>query len=99
VSTHRLNTVRLAADIDRARRAGAPDEISYREVARQVGVGSSLFTRLNDGYPPNADALCSLLVWLGPHAQLANYTLAGDRATAPPPAPRRREFDTVGAGR
>jgi hypothetical protein len=95
VSTHRLDTARLAADVDRARRAGAPDEISYREVARRIGVGPSLFTRLNDGYLPNADALCSLLVWLGPQAQLADYTLVGDRASAPAPVPRRREYDSV----
>jgi hypothetical protein len=94
MSTHRLDTTKLASDVDRARRAGAPDELSYREVARQIGVGSSLFTRLNDGLPPGADSLCSLLVWLGPQVQLSTYILPGDRATAPPPRPRRRDYDT-----
>ncbi len=97
MSTHRLDTGKLAREVDRARRAGAPDELSYREVARQVGVGPSLFTRLTDGLLPNADALCSLLLWLNPEARLADYTLPGDRASAPPPAPRRREYETVHA--
>lgn len=97
MSKYRLDTSKLARDVDRARRAGAPDELSYREVARQVGVGPSLFTRLNDGLLPNADALCSLLLWLNPDARLADYVLKGDRATAPPPAPRRRDYETVHA--
>ena len=95
MSTYRLNTTKLAADVDQARRAGAPDEISYREVARRIGVGPSLFTRLNDGYPPNSDALCSLLMWLNPKGKIADYILPGDRASAPAPEPRRREYDTA----
>lgn len=94
MTTHRLDTVKLARDIDRARRAGAPDEISFREVARQIGAGSSsVFTRLNDGYRPDADTLCSLLMWLNPHARLADYTLPGDRRDTERPAPRRRQFE------
>lgn len=93
MSSHRLDTVALARAVDRARRAGAPDEMSYREVARQIGVGPSMFTRLNDGYPPNADLLCSLLMWLDPQARISDYVLPGDRAGSPRPAPRRRQYD------
>jgi hypothetical protein len=93
MSTYRLDTAKLAREVDRCRRAGAPDEISYREVARKIGVGSSLFTRLNDGLLPNADGLLSLLMWLNPQARISDYALIGDRARAPRPAARRREFD------
>jgi hypothetical protein len=89
VSTHRLDTSKLMRDVDRARRAGAPDEISYRQVADLIGVRSSVFTRLGRGDSPTADSLCSLLMWLNPRASLAEYTLAGDRKTARRPAPRR----------
>jgi hypothetical protein len=89
MSTHRLDTARLMRDVDRARRAGSPDEMSYRQIADLIGVRSSVFTRLSRGDSPTADSLCSLLMWLNPRAPLAEYTLAGDRRTARPPAPRR----------
>jgi hypothetical protein len=95
VSSYRLDTVKLAREVDRARRAGAPDEMSYREVARTIGVGPSMFTRLNDGFRPDADALCSLLMWLNPEARLSDYTLSGPRATVPRPIPRRREYESL----
>lgn len=97
MSSHRLDTAKLARDVDRCRRAGAPDEISYREIARLIGVHPSMFTRLNDGYKPEADALCSLLMWLNPAARFSDYTLPGDRASAPRPVPRRREYDGLPA--
>lgn len=99
MSRYRLDTVRLATDVDQARGAGTRAEISYRQVALAIGVGSSMFTRLNDGYPPNADALVSLLMWLGPDVRIQDYILPGDRASVPPPAPRRREYDTIPASR
>lgn len=95
MSSHRLDTARLAADIDRARRAGAPDEISFREVARKAGVSPDVFTRLNNGRRMDVDALCSLLMWLNPQAKLADYTLKGDRRSSAPPAPRRRLFERI----
>jgi len=91
-----LDTAKLARDVDRARKAGSPDEISYREVARQIGAGSaSVFTRLNDGFRPDVDTLCSLLMWLNPRASLADYTLAGDRRTVPRPVSRRRALEVA----
>jgi hypothetical protein len=95
VTTHRLDVAKLARDVDRARRAGAPDEISYREVARRIGVGPSMFTRINDGFCPDVDNLLSLLMWLNPDATVGQYTLAGDRRNARARAPRRRGFATV----
>lgn len=97
MSKYRLDTSKLAAEVDLARHKGKPDEVSYRQIATAAGVSPGLFTRLNDGFPPNADGLCSLLMWLNPDARLADYILVGDRAGAPPPAPRRREYETVPA--
>ncbi len=91
MSSHRLDTEKLIRDVDRCRRVGAPDEISYRELGRILGVGSSLFTRLKKGQPPNADALCSLMMWLNPQALVSDYILPGDRATAAAAA-RRHQF-------
>jgi len=96
MSTYRLDTAKLAREVDRARRAGAPDEMSYREVARAINVGPSMFTRLNDGLGLHVDALCSLLMWLNPQARLSDYALPGDQADARPPAPRRREYERIG---
>lgn len=102
MSSYRVDTVRLAEDVDRVRLAGTADEISYREIARQIGVGPSMFTRLNDGYPPGGDALLSLLLWLGEQLGrqllVSDYALLGDRRLAPPPTPRRREYDTIPRG-
>jgi len=77
VSTHRLDTGKLMRDIDKVRRAGAPDEVSYRQIADTIGVRSSMFTRLARGDRPDADSLCSLLMWLNPRASLSEYTVAG----------------------
>ncbi len=89
MSTHRLDTDKLMRDVDRARRAGSLDEMSYRQVADLIGVRSSVFTRLSRGDSIVGDTLCSLLMWLNPRASLAEYTLAGDRKAARRPAPRR----------
>lgn len=95
MSTHRLDTAKLLRDVDRVRRAGAPDEVSYRQIADTIGVRSSMFTRLARGDRPDADSLCSLLMWLNPRAPLSEYTLLGDgprrkptmRRAKPPTAP------------
>lgn len=98
MTSHRLHTEKLLRDVDRARRAGSPDEISYRQVAALIGVGSSaMFSRLRDGRTPDADALCSLLMWLNPRATLADYVKDGPRpgrrarrvSGEPPPGPDR----------
>ncbi len=84
MSTHRLDTGKLLRDLDRARRAGAPDELSYRQIAAVIGVRSSAFTRLRRGETLTADTLCSLLMWLNPQAPLAEYS--APRATPARPA-------------
>lgn len=87
MTTHRLDTEKLMRDVDRVRRAGAPDEISYRKIASIIGVHTSMFTRLARGDRPDADALCSLLMWLNPRAPMTYYALAGDRARGRRKAP------------
>lgn len=83
MSAWRLDLAKLADDVDRARRAGTPEEMSYRQVARLVGVSPDVFTRLNGGQRMDVDALCSLLMWIDPEAQIADYTLPGARRSAP----------------
>ena len=98
MSTYRLDTAKLIREVDRCRHRGAPDEISYREVARMIGVGPSMFTRLGDGQLPSADALCSLIMWLNPKASLSEYVLKGGRETARTLS-RRPVYDVAGAAR
>jgi hypothetical protein len=92
MSTFHLDTARLARDVDRARRAGAPDEMSYRQVAQAAGVHPSTFTRLNDGKCPDVDGLLSLLMWLNPRASIAQYARPGDRKDARPTLSPRRQL-------
>lgn len=93
MTSHRLDTKKLAEAVDRRRRAGTRQEISYRAIGKAIGRTPSMFTRLNDGYPPDVDALCSLLVWLGPEVQMQDLILAGGRKESPWPAARRRDYD------
>lgn len=38
--------------------------MSWRGIARQIGISASTFTRLHAGHPPNAHVLCSLIWWM-----------------------------------
>jgi transcriptional regulator with XRE-family HTH domain len=38
--------------------------LTWRQIAEQLDVSPSMFSRLADGNRPDADALVSLLVWL-----------------------------------
>lgn len=96
MTSHRLDTAKLAAAIDRRRGAGTRQEVSFREISRIIGHAPSTFTRINDGHPPSTDALCSLLMWLGPGVCLRDFILEGDRRQAPRPVSRRRQYDHLG---
>lgn len=39
--------------------------LDWRDVARETGLSPSTFTRLGQGHRPDADALCTLVIWLG----------------------------------
>lgn len=41
------------------------EEKSWREVAREVGVCSSIFTRMSKGHRPDVDTAVTLAAWLG----------------------------------
>lgn len=41
------------------------EERSWRDVARELGVSSAVFTRLHKGARPDADTLVTLVGWLG----------------------------------
>ncbi len=52
----------LYAAIDRKRQA---EEISWRELARKLGISPSTFTRMAQGRRPDVDTFATLLRWLG----------------------------------
>ena len=77
--TYRLDTDKLLAAVDVARGAGTQRQLSYRQVAQIIGANPSVFSRLRAGLCPDADALCSLLMWLDPNAALSKFVLLGSR--------------------
>jgi transcriptional regulator with XRE-family HTH domain len=62
MARHVLNVAALYASLDREREAHG---LTWRQVATETGVSASTYTRLGDGRHPDADALCSMIVWLG----------------------------------
>jgi transcriptional regulator with XRE-family HTH domain len=69
VSTYRLDVAELFRQLDARRRWRG---LSWRALARELGLSASTLTRLRDGGgAPDADALMTLLVWLGVGSDLA----------------------------
>lgn len=68
MSTYLLDVQELhrRLDVQRAQRC-----LTWREVALQLGLSPSSFSRLADGGRPDADALVTLLVWLDLDNELA----------------------------
>jgi transcriptional regulator with XRE-family HTH domain len=62
VSAHLLDTAHLYRALDERRTAHG---LNWRDVARETGLSPSTLTRLGDGHRPDADALCSLIMWPG----------------------------------
>lgn len=62
MTSHRLDTDALHLALYARQHA---EKLAAKDVAEQVGVSASTLTRLKRGQCPNADALVSLLVWLG----------------------------------
>jgi transcriptional regulator with XRE-family HTH domain len=58
----RLNVAAFYSALDSKREA---EEKSWREVAREVLVNHSVFTRLSQGHKPDVDTFLSLTGWLG----------------------------------
>jgi transcriptional regulator with XRE-family HTH domain len=57
--------------------------ISMREVAEETGLSSSTLTRISQGQKPDADALLTLLMWLG-DGDLRSYVMPRDQAQTTP---------------
>ena len=61
MSTYLLDVPELRRRLDVRRRERG---LTWRQLAEQLDVSPSMFSRLADGNRPDADALVSLLVWL-----------------------------------
>lgn len=62
----RVHVEALRAALDAQRRAR---EMSWRDVAKAVGVSPSTMTRLSNGLRPDADGFASMVSWLGVPAE------------------------------
>src|SRR5215472_14200195 len=72
VPRDRLDTDALYAALDAQRTAS---KLSWRQLAKDVGVSPSTMTRLANGQRPDVDAFAALVRWLG---QPADTFLVGD---------------------
>jgi transcriptional regulator with XRE-family HTH domain len=61
VSAYRLDVPALAAALDQQRMSRC---LTWRGLAKELGISASTLSRLGDGRAPSADALVTLLVWL-----------------------------------
>lgn len=68
----RLDTEALYAALDAQR---AARKLSWRQLAKEVGVSPSTMTRIANGQRPDVDAFAALVRWLG---QSADMFLVGD---------------------
>ena len=66
MTDHPLDLEALVDALDAKRRA---EDISWREVARQAGVGPSTLTRMQQGKRPDVDTFSALVSWLGAAAE------------------------------
>ena len=57
-----VNVAALYAALENKRDA---EERSWREIAREIGVNHSIFTRLSNGHRPDVDTFVTLCGWLG----------------------------------
>jgi transcriptional regulator with XRE-family HTH domain len=74
-----LDVSALYSALDAERRAR---DISWRQLAKEVGVSPSTLTRLANGHRPDVDAFAALVHWLGVPAE---RFFASDRPSAPEP--------------
>ena len=76
----RLNTGALYAALDAQR---SSRELSWRQLAKEVGVSPSTMTRLANGQRPDVDAFAALVRWLGQPAD--SFLTADDSEPRPEP--------------
>lgn len=58
----KININALQGALDAARDSRG---MSWRQLAKEIGVSPSLLSRLNNGYRPDADGFATLVSWLG----------------------------------
>ena len=63
----RIDVVAFHAALDAAR--GSRGDLSWRQLAAEVGVSPSTMTRLANGKRPDVDAFAALVRWLGMPAE------------------------------
>jgi transcriptional regulator with XRE-family HTH domain len=73
-SNYQLDLDRLLYTVDQVRRHRG---ITERQVMREVGCSPSTYTRMKHGLKPDADALLSLLGWLGHDVKVLYATANG----------------------
>ena len=77
----RINVGALHAALDAAREKRG---LSWRQLAKEIGVSPSLLSRLGNGYRPDADGFVTLTGWLGMSAeQFISSTEGPDVAPQP----------------
>lgn len=76
----RLNVESLYASLDAERSARG---ISWRQLAKEVGISPSTLTRMANGHRPDVDAFAALTRWLGTPSE--TYLVYDDEA--PPNEP------------
>lgn len=73
-----LDVPALYAALDRQHAAAG---MSWRRVAEEIGVSPSAFSRMADGKRPDADTLCSIIMWLG--LSLRQFVRSAPTTTTP----------------
>lgn len=81
MATHKLDVPELHRRLDAQRQNLG---LSWRGVARQVGLSISTFVRIGNGHSMEADALVSLLVWLDMDTDIAMLLEPGDAPVSCP---------------
>lgn len=66
MTSSKINVPALVASLD-AHREGR--DLSWRQMAKEIGVSPSLLSRLRNGYRPDADGFATLVTWLGQPAE------------------------------
>jgi transcriptional regulator with XRE-family HTH domain len=77
----RIDVAALHAALDAAR--GSRGDLSWRQLAAEVGVSPSTMTRLANGKRPDVDAFAALVRWLGMPAERFMLDANGAQATEP----------------
>lgn len=79
----RIDVGQLHAALDAERQAR---ELSWRQLAQEVGVSPSLLSRMSKGHRPDLESFAALVQWLGQPAERFMRTVGGPGDPAAEPA-------------